>query len=112
MQMRLSLGIGAMVCGNGLLHRHAVPITLPIVMQTASARWSPSKKVTSCGYGGFTAPAHRFQLRFQSKGAFGHGTGRYLRTVLSMQLSWAQGIQCKILLLILVLIDILKPSGL
>lgn len=111
MQMRLSLGIGAMVCGNGLLHHHVGPITLPIMTQTASPRWSPSKKATSCGYGPFGSHVRRFQLRFQSKGALDHGTGRYLMTASSLLLSWARGIPCKILQL-LMLIDKLKPLGL
>jgi hypothetical protein len=112
MQTRLSLGIGATACRSGLSHRHAVPITPPIMMQMASARWLPSKKATSCGYGLFAARVHRFQLRFQSKGALDHGTGRYLMTASSMRLSWAPGIPCKILLLILMLIDVLKPLSL
>ena len=81
-------------------------------MQTASARWSLYKKATSCGYGPFAAHVHRFQLRFQSEGALDHGTGRYLMTASSMRSSWARGIQCKILLFILVLIDVLKPLSL
>lgn len=112
MQTRLSLGIGAMVCRSGLSRRHAVPITPPIMTQTASAHWSPSEKATSCGYGPFAAHVHRFQLCFQSKGALDHGTGCYLTTASSMPLSWAQGIPCKILLLIRVLIDVLKPLSL
>ena len=43
-QTHLLLGIGAMVCRNGLLHCHAVPITLPIVMRMVSLHWSPSEK--------------------------------------------------------------------